>query len=171
MPRFKYPAPYDVEDPPLRHDEVVGAPLPPCPPLIVNVPGDKSVNKSPSRHRSLYLDTFGTDLSVLAEALHASWATPEHQELAAQILSGRKPIHSLSTPDEEMLDDITIQYEDHGGAHEHVPAADSERLPVLDEVESGQEDSEGLYPAGPSDLQSDLPSSITDAFNWTKKGR
>jgi hypothetical protein len=164
MARYKYPAPFDPPETPQVWPD--NAPLPPSPPLPVDIPVEKPTTRV---RRSLYRDLFGTDLSVIMEALHAPWASREQQELATQIVDGQKQINSLSTADDELLDDLVIRFNDQGGDREEVQPTDRQRLPIPNDLEDGDGDEE-LQSSGGSDVQSDVPSSISTAYSWLQEG-
>lgn len=171
MPRYKYPAPFDPPDPgPI---EVKGAPQPPQPPTYpVPLPVDIPVGKSkPVNRSSLYKDLFGSDLSVVADAYDANWASSEQRDLARQLLSGQKSVHSLSTPELELLDDLAIRFNNQGGEkHEDVRPVHRERLSVPDDDAVGGKDDQEVQSGGESDLQSDTPSNIAGAYGWLSGG-
>lgn len=170
MPRYKYPAPFDPPDP--GPVQVVGAPEPPAPPVYSGppLPVDIPVEKiRAERRRSLYKDLFGTDLSVVAEAYAAPWASHEQRELASQILDGQKSIHTLSTAELELLDDLAVRFNDQGGElNESMRAAHRERLPVPEHEGARGQEAEEMQPAGESDLQPDLPPDVAGAYGWLR---
>jgi hypothetical protein len=115
----------------------------------------------------LYKDLFGTDLSVVAEAYDAPWASREQRTLARQILDGQKAINSLSTPELELLDDLAVRFNDQGGElDESVRQAERERLRLLDEAAARGQDDQEVRTEPESDLQSEVPPDIAGAYGW-----
>lgn len=166
MTKYRYPAPFDPPDP--EPVEISGAPLPPSycgPPLPVDIPVDKVKTE---RRRSLYRDLFGTDLSAVAEAFGAPWASGDQQTLAAQILDGRKLINSLSTQELDLLDDLAIRFSDQGSLNETMRQADGERLRVPDSETDRRKDTEEVQSESENDLRSDVLPDITGAYGWIR---
>jgi hypothetical protein len=165
MAKYKYPAPFDPpETPQIWPDD---APTPPSPPFPVDIPVDKPTTRV---RRSLYRDLFGTDLSVIIEALDAPWASREQQDLAAQIVNGQKQINSLSTADDELLDDLAIRFNDQGVDREEVQQIIRPKPPIPDDPEDGGDEDEEAQSETGSDAQSDVPSSISTAYGWLQEG-
>jgi hypothetical protein len=123
------------------------------------------------RRRSLYKDLFGTDLSVVAEAYDAPWASREQRTLASAILDGRKSINNLSTSELELLDDLAVRFNDQGGElNEAVRQADSERLLLPEQAEARRQADQEVQPGDGSDLQPDVSEDIKRAYGWTGEG-
>ena len=115
MTRHKYPAPFDPpEHVPLSQLYAdPNVPLPTAPPLPVDIP----VDKPPRPPSSLYSELFGDDLNVLSSALTEPWSSERQRDLSAQILSGRKVIHNLSTGDREVLDGLARDFNEGSSGH------------------------------------------------------
>ncbi len=121
---------------------------------------------------SLFGDVFGSDTSLLAAALDSSWASPDQQHLAMQVLSGQKKLSTLEAADRQLLDEMVHGYNDSGGgahAYDSVQAG-GERLSVSgDDSERG----ENLH-SGSEDGVRDRPTEggdgpdFSDAYAWTK---
>lgn len=167
MPNYKYPAPFDL--PNSGPVEVAGAPQPPIycgPPLPIDIPRSKTKAK---QKRSLYIDLFGTDLSVIAEASDAPWASSDQQTLAARILNGQKSLNNLSAQELELLDDLAIQFNNHGGGpNETVRQTDGERLCVPDQKTDWRQDVEEVRPESRPGLQLNSAPDITGAYGWIR---
>lgn len=137
-------------------------PTHPGPPLPVTLPFRKI---DAPRARSLYGDLFGTDLTVVMEALHDGWANEEQQLLSEQLASGEKDMGSLSQLDRDLLDSIARNYAALGGSREAVCATDGERLRLSTEKSGGREGKEGLQSRDSSLLQSGLSASA-GTYGW-----
>lgn len=115
----------------------------------------------------MYKDLFGTDLSVVAEAYNAPWASREQRTLATEILDGRKSINTLSTPELELLDDLAVRFNDQGGElNESMLSANRERLSVPELEADGRSEAEEVQPSGESVLQPDVSPDIAAAYGW-----
>jgi len=164
MAKYKYPAPFDRETPPVNILEISNAPIPPCPPFAVDIPVETPTTPVLD---SLYRDVMGDDLSLIYMALDAPWVSPEQSRLAEQIVDGRKDLNSLSTAEVEILDDLVRRY--NGGDHEKLRTADSERLPLPRARGGRGEEDQEVQPGPKDDLQSDVPEpsdDITSAYDW-----
>lgn len=164
MAKYKYPAPFDVETP-VDLLSIPNVPLPPSPPLPVSIPVDKP---EPPGSSGLYQELMGDDLSLVYLALDAPWASIDQQLLAEQIASGQKNLHSLSTADQELLNDLVHRFNDQGGQREDVLSELSERLRIPDEEDDEREDDEDVQSESESDLQPDIPEELKDAYSWTE---
>lgn len=105
MARYKYPAPFDQEGPPLDLLKILCAPVPPSPPLTMAPAGKPKVVPP-----SLYQDVVGSDPSLLYAALHADWASEDQRELAEQVAGGQKDLNRLSAADSNLLDSLLHSY-------------------------------------------------------------
>ena len=128
------------------------------PPLPVAVPGQPA---PPSRKVSLYRDLFGDDVSVLAEALNAPWASMEQRELAHQVLDGRKRLRDLPDQELELLDDLAHRY-NFRSDHARMPRADARRVPVPDLMGNSGRVGESL----PPERGDPMPSDFSSSYGW-----
>lgn len=164
MKRFKYPAPFDPPDPgpitPLGAPIPPGAPGPPLPIEIPNVPQRKR------RTSTMYGNLFGEDLSVVADAMDADWATPEQHRLVRELLDGRKSVVGLDNVDRELLDDLAHRYI--GAWHAPVRQADSKGLHLPNRLEGqGERDQRVQLAEGPK-VQPGDPSDFAGAYGWLR---
>jgi hypothetical protein len=121
----------------------------------VDIPVDIKPQK---RGPSLYRDLFGDDLSVIAEAYGAPWASHDHHTLASQILDGQKDINSLSTQDTSLLDDMAVRFSG------YTPSQAEPVQQALKPVERAKEEADRQE-------SEDAPAqSITDAYGWLEGG-
>jgi hypothetical protein len=174
MPKYKYPAPFDAEEPERLINPLYvvppGAPQPPMhpgPPLPVSISVDKPATVPT---RSYYKDLFGEDLSVIALSLDTPWATDDHRRLAIRILNGETSINRLSPEETRLIDDLATSYTDHGGINEEVRQEPRKRLRVSDEdPDPGGEDDPDMQSEGDDVLRGEMSTSITNAYGYGNK--
>ena len=164
--RVKPPAPPEPPSPPLT----------PGPPLPIHIPGVNVPIEPPKQQRSLYQNVMGDDLSLIYDALDASWSSPDMKELAMGIASGERSINNLSTTDLELLDSMVMAYS--GGDYEKLRQDPLQGLPTqtLDRAsdEDGPGDGDGgdqdVRPSGGPSVQGAEDGRSPDgAYSWLKE--
>jgi hypothetical protein len=128
------------------------------------------LNSTPLKsQRSLFKDMFGTDHSILALALDSHWASPEQRELALQVLSGTKSLSTLTTAENEVLDEIVHSYNDSDRPTGTSVQSASERL----SIPAGDEHGQNMQPTGDTDLRDQSTEDGPDfsgAYGWLDGG-
>lgn len=123
----------------------MGVPLPPGPPLPINIPKPKTAKSTPI----LYQELFG-DPEILSLLLDEPSLTDGQSSLIRRLIDDRDSIETLSIPEKEMLDDLTITLAQFVGSS--MRQAEGGRLPVpgLDRGQEQEEDDEDMsFERGP----------------------
>lgn len=113
----------------------MGAPLPPGPPLPIDIPKPKVAKTAPS----LFQELFG-DPEVLSLLLDDASLTEDQTSLIRRLIDIRVDVETLSVPEKEMLDGLTITLAQLVGSP--VRQTEGGRLPVFGPDREPQEEDE-----------------------------